>query len=91
MRITQEETKRFTTIFEASLAKLETPKNCLKPNWLTQDLYELLLHKKNEMQELINAIIFNHGTDAIISEAYDNINLSLMIIDNLQQTKKDPK
>lgn len=88
-RITPKETKRFTKIFNSSLAKLETPKNRLKPHWLTQHLHDLLLHKKDEMQELINSIIFNLPPEAIISEAYDNINLSLMIIDLLQQQAKE--
>lgn len=87
-RLKLRERIRFHIYLHKSLNKLNTKKNSFKPHWLTQQLLDLLLHKKLEMSELTEAIIYKHPTPSIISEANDNINLSLMIIDKLIKENK---
>jgi len=81
-RITAAERKRFHTILDASIDKLNSPKNCKKFHWSKADNNSLMDHLCKENNELLYALNYETDEEAIM-EGYDNINLPMMIIDNL--------
>jgi len=85
-RITPEERARFHAILDKSIDKMNRPKNAEKQHWSNQPTIGLLKHLREENHELVKAF-FYESDEAIIDECYDNINLPLMIIDNLQGNK----
>lgn len=80
-KITDEERARFHKYLDASIDKMNSPKNCKKPHWSDQSVSDLLYHLENEVCELFTAVRLGRPEHQIY-ESNDVINLAMMIIDN---------
>lgn len=82
-RITDDERNRFHNYIDYAIDKLNNDKNRNKPHWLEETTVKLSDMITVESAELNLAV--RHGSEnEIKNECYDLINLSLMIIDEME-------
>lgn len=90
-RISRKTRKRLHRLLDDSIDKCNRPKNIVKPHWFEQSFAKLYTHLECERHELYYELFEVFNFEAAEDEAYDNINLAIMILDKLRHDKKFTK
>ena len=87
-RITEIERKKFHSILDSAIDKMNRPKNANKEHWSMIPVYKLFKLLDIEVKELDLEVAFGctHNT---LEECYDVINIAMMIAYNTESFKND--
>ncbi|HEX2678005.1 MAG TPA: hypothetical protein VHM19_15230 [Polyangiales bacterium] len=75
----------------ARYMRLKLEENALKPPWRMESDNALIGQFRDECRELVEAVIYKHGAEAIAREAADVANLAAMLADNAGAFTDEPK